>query len=163
MKKAFTLIETLIGVTLVTVVMTAVAALILSTNGAGQRNVHLLQANALAQETLEVMRYVRDSNHLQNYAWDGGSDQWNGDFSVEEGDVLQFYITDASCSHLWCFSSQPEDGVVENRQGVPFSRSVQIQSVPEQEGAIEVTATVEWQEKGKEESLLLSTYLSDWQ
>ena len=120
--KAFTLIEVLIGMTLITVVMTAVLGVVLMTLRGNQQNLHTLQATALAQEGLEVMRHIRDSNWLQNYSWDGGAALWNTGFDLDVSDPITLYITDEGCSTQWCFSVLEEDGLVENALGFEVLR-----------------------------------------
>jgi prepilin-type N-terminal cleavage/methylation domain-containing protein len=164
--KAFTLIETLIGITLITVVLTAVTGLILSTLLSNQRNLHILQATALAQEGVEVMRHVRDSNWLQNYSWNGGTGEWFGDFALSEedvDDVVTLYLKQEGCQHHWCFSAIDDDGEVDE-----FLRTITVSHVLDEmdvvmSGMVEVTATVNWDEKGVDREVVLSTYLTDWQ
>ncbi len=159
--KAFTLIETLIGITLITVVLTAVTGLILSTMLSNQRNAHILQATALAQEGVEVMRHVRDSNWLQNYSWDGGSGEWGGDFDLGDGESETLYLTQSGCAHHWCFGGDGEVYVYDEEDTFVFEREILVDYV--EEGAVEVTAVVTWDEKGVDRSVELSTHLTDWQ
>ena len=159
-KDAFTLIETVIGITLITVVLAAVTGLILTTLLANSRNLHTVQASFFAQEGVEVMRHVRDSNWLQNYSWDGGSAEWNYDFDVAIGDSVTLYLKDQGCAHEWCFSMSSADGVVTNGNGFEFQRGVTVDVVAA--GTAEVTALVEWDDKGVAREYELSTYLTDW-
>lgn len=166
--KAFTLIETLIGITLITVVLTAVTGLILSTMLSNQRNTHSLQANAFAQEGIEAMRYIRDSNWLQNYSWDGGSTIWSGDFNVSGDDSVEFYLEEKKCPPCWGFSVIANDGLVENGKGFDFVRKVKITPVMGEEAltalpdTAEVTVSVGWTDRGIDREVQISTYLTDW-
>lgn len=170
-KKAFTLIETLIGITLITVVLTAVTGLILSTLLSNQRNEHVLQASAIAAEGIEVMRHIRDSNWLQNYSWDGGADEWGTDFALDDEnveDLITLYLKEDGCAHQWCFSVNEEHGEIEDASGFVFNRVIDISHVLDEDGVVipgtcEVTATVTWDEKGVERSTSISTFLTDWQ
>jgi len=170
--KAFTLIETLIAITLMTVVITAVTGLILTTLMANSRNRHDLQATLLAQEGLEAMRYMRDSNWLQNYDWDGGSPLWGNTFEPgSTGKVV--YLKSTACistlsSHP-CFelSTLPGDGTVTMEDGMVYGRSLTLKAVTDADGnpnanESAVTATVSWDEHGIDRSLQLSTYLTNW-
>ncbi|QQR55396.1 prepilin-type N-terminal cleavage/methylation domain-containing protein [Candidatus Peregrinibacteria bacterium] len=127
-KAAFTLIETIIAITLTTVVMTAVTGLILSTLRANQRNLRTVQATFLAQEGLEAVRFMRDSNVLQNYAWDSGSDLWMQDFHVEAlSPSLTLYLVPKLCTvPTPCFqvSNSAEDARVTLDNGFQFERQV---------------------------------------
>ena len=166
--KGFTLIETIIAITLITVVITAVAGLILSTLLASQRNIHSVQAMYLAQESLEAVRYMRDSNWLQNYSWDGGEKLWGANISEASGLYLDEVACDPPNNTCFRFSSTEEDGQVSMEDGFIFTRMITIAEVTDEGGtaeeeAAQVTATVTWQERGLERSLELSTYLTNWQ
>ncbi len=170
--KAFTLIETLIAITLMTVVITAVTGLILTTLQANARNLRSLQATLLAQEGLEALRYMRDSNWLQNYDWDGGDALWGENFEAgTSGKTV--YLQSTACTSVLsshpCFelSTNPDDAEVTLEGGMVFERSLALLAVTEADGTLnsnesEVTATVTWEERGVDRSIQLSTYLTNW-
>ncbi|OIP80075.1 hypothetical protein COW94_01125 [Candidatus Peregrinibacteria bacterium CG22_combo_CG10-13_8_21_14_all_44_10] len=79
-KPGFTLIEILIAVAVLALTLTAMANLVIVTMRANASNMNTLQGYYLAQQGLEAMRNVRDSNWLQNYGWNLGSDLWGDDF-----------------------------------------------------------------------------------
>jgi len=161
-KSAFTLIETLIAVTLMTVVITAVTGLILTTILANERNQRTLQATALAQEGLELMRYMRDSNWLQNYTWNDGAALWSADFVPKaDGTARTIYVQVGGANGASIVSS----GEI-TLGTLVFERAITLEAVmadgtavPDEEKA---TATVTWQERGQERSVELSTYLTNW-
>lgn len=165
-KPAFTLIETLIAITLVVTVMTAITGLILLTMRSNQRNIHSLQAAAYAQEGLEVMRYLRDSNWLQNYVWTGlGQDS----FDLENKETMTLHLINdkGNCPPCWSFGSEE---ILQNEDGLEFKRSIILNTVEnpndpldKRDGALEVTAHIEWEERGLPRELKVSTYLTDWQ
>jgi len=166
---AFTLIEVLIGITLITVVMTAVTGLILNTLLSNQRHLNTLQALGYAQEGIEVMRFMRDSNWLQNYTWDEGSDLWGADFNLDSGDPLTLYLKPEELVPYWGFSNSEEE--IETRDGFIFTRKLTVQSIADEndstgatarEETVEVIVTVEWTDRIVERSVELSTYLTDW-
>ncbi len=152
MRKAFTLVETLMGVTVMALVLVAVGALVIQTMRVNQRNIHSLQAVYLAQEGVEAARFLRDSNWLQNYAWDHGFAE--GTFSLKgtscEGDPPCFLLS----------TSEADGELVLN--GLSFSRSLEFALVEDHEGVLQVTAKVEWNERGSVRTEQVSTYLSDW-
>lgn len=168
--KAFTLIETLIAITLTTVVITAVTGLILSTLLSSQRNIHTLQGLYLAQEGLEAVRFMRDSNWLQNYSWDDAAPIWGSDFATD----TTFYLKEERCSPptVVCFSlsNTEEDGLVEMDDGFEFTRTIEFSTITDEndetvdrENTLEVKATVYWTDRIIERSVTLSTYLTNWQ
>lgn len=160
--KAFTLIETLIAITLITVVITAVTGLILSTLLANQRNLHSLQGMYMAQESLEAVRFMRDSNWLQNYAWNEGSELWGSDFDVGTESQLNLFLKEDTCPPCFGLVRSAEDSIVTDDSGFEYTRELMFKPVPDMENVLEVTATVSWQERGITRSVELSTYLSDW-
>lgn len=149
--KAFTLIEVVLSVTLVSLVMTAVAGLVILTLNASQRNVQTAQALAFAQEGLEVVRYMRDSNWLQNYTWDEG--EWGADL-----DGTLYLKEDESCPPCWALSSEVEE--LETENGTVFERELEIS---EEEEGLEVLCRVSWNFRGVPRSVELSTFLTNWQ
>ena len=157
-RKAFTLVETLIAITVASLVLTAVTGLILLTLRTSNRNLHTAQALAYAQEGIEVMRFFRDSNVLQNYEWwglDQGSVGGTG-FSVHPGEKpLTLFIQPGE---PWRFGG---DGKLENAKGFPFTRYIEVSSVDAD--TIQVTSVVRFTELGRERQVKLSTYLTDWQ
>lgn len=166
--KAFTLIETIIAITLTTVVLTAVTGLILSTLLANQRNLHSLQALYLAEESLEAVRFMRDSNWLQNYAWNGGRALWGSDFDVRGRDELELLLADEECPPCFAFTSSETEATVITDNGVEYVRTLQFKPFYDEAdvlvaGVMEVTAIVSWQERGLPREVMLSTYLSNWQ
>jgi Tfp pilus assembly protein PilV len=165
--KAFTLIETLIAITLMTVVITAVTGLILTTLQANARNLRSLQATLLAQEGLEALRYMRDSNWLQNYDWDGGDQLWGENFEAgTSGKTV--YVVSTPCTRVLsehpCFelSTNPDDAEVTLEGGMVFERSLELTTVAGSTEESAVTATVTWEERGADRSIQLSTYLTNW-
>lgn len=141
--KAFTLIEVVMSVAIISVLLTAVYGLIITTINANQRNIHTFQATMLANEGLEVVRYMRDSNWLQNYSWDKG---------LESGTMN---LREIERSPFWETSVQEE--VIDI-----YTREIELQEVADQSGVMEVIARVTWDERGIERDITLSTYISDW-
>lgn len=70
-KKAFTLVEVMLGLAMLGIVFLAITTLFISSLRANKANLHSLTAYNLAQEGLELFRNGRDSNWLQNYGWLG--------------------------------------------------------------------------------------------
>jgi prepilin-type N-terminal cleavage/methylation domain-containing protein len=162
--EGFTLIETIISMTIMALLMTAVTGLVLSTVHGNTRNKHQLQALALAEEGVEAMRYIRDSNWLQNYAWDEGSALWGADFASHE--VL--YLSQGNCPPCWSLSTSAADGIVTLGDDFEFVRSIHISGIYNEAGdslveeGLEVLVKVEWTDRQVERSVELSSFLTDW-
>jgi len=93
-KSGFTLVEILIAVAVLAVTLTAMANLVIVTMKANSSNMNTLQGYYLAEQGLEAMRNVRDSNWLQNYGWNLGSELWGADFSCDATDLELYFIID---------------------------------------------------------------------
>lgn len=165
--RAFTLIEVVIGVTIMSIVIVAVAGLVLSTLAANRRNIQSVQAVYLAEDGVEIMRYIRDSNWLQNYSWDGGEKIWSGNFGLDDfDDKKTLYLKETpKCPPCWGFSQDPE--LITLSGGVQYERSIAVKRVIDEDGAkndgiYELLVRIQWEDKGKERSYVLSTYLSNW-
>ncbi len=146
--KAFTLVEVVIAITVISVTMVAVYGLIISVMNANQRNLHNLQASYLAAEGLEVFRFMRDSNWLGNYSWDRGFDDVSLTYYLEVSEASPFWALSTDISHI---------AVVDSI----YSREFAIAETGT-EKTIQVTCTVSWDERGIPKSYALSTFLSDW-
>lgn len=68
----FTLAEVVIGVAILSIVLIGITTLTITSIRANEANIHRLTAYYLAQEGLEGVRTIRDSNWLQNYTWNEG-------------------------------------------------------------------------------------------
>lgn len=175
-KPAFTLLEVLLAITFITVVFTAITGLILMTLQVNSKNIHTLQATYLAQEGIEAMRYIRDSNWLQNYAWDEGEDQWGSNFALALGEKeSEFYLIEGGESAAyWTLSPvsshNEDDALVTLDGGQEFRRMIVITEVQDEEDpnlaredAVTVTSVISWDQRGQEFSVEVSTILTNWQ
>lgn len=74
-KKGFTLIETMIGLMILTMAIVSATSMLMGLINSNKLVVQNLQAYYLAQEGLEGIRNIRDTNWMHNIAWKGESDQ----------------------------------------------------------------------------------------
>lgn len=161
------------AVTIVTIALVAVYGLIISILNANQRNIHNLQAGQYAAEGLEVVRFFRDSNWLQNYSWDGiGNDGASIGFAfgLNGEDSRIIYLKETESAPYWEISGDEE--ILTNSSGFSFTREITISKVSKSDGsilgsgdlknAVEVTSKVSWDEHGIEKNVSLSTFLTDW-
>lgn len=93
-KQGFTLVEILISVSIIAVTLTAMATLVIVTIRANTANMHKLQAYYLAEQGLDAMRNIRDSNWMQNYGWNMGDPLWGDSFESEEGGDIIYLTVD---------------------------------------------------------------------
>ncbi|MDD3861530.1 MAG: type II secretion system protein [Candidatus Gracilibacteria bacterium] len=88
-KKGFTLIETMIGLTILTIAIVTATSLLI---GLIQSNRHItksLQAYYLAQEGLEAVRNIRDTNWMNNRDWEKGISEGEFVIGLDSEKVLE--------------------------------------------------------------------------
>jgi type II secretory pathway pseudopilin PulG len=71
-KPAFTLVETILAISIIGMIIVTVAQLTQSSVAMGRSAMNQFVALHLAEEGLEIVRNKRDSNWLQNKAWRNG-------------------------------------------------------------------------------------------
>jgi prepilin-type N-terminal cleavage/methylation domain-containing protein len=172
---AFTLVEVIIGVAILSIVMASITVLTIVSIQANQANVNRLTAYYLAQEGVEGLRNYRDSNWMQNYTWDksfsGGTDYkidyqslsappWELTMlnNIDPDTTLLYLATDEYGRNYY---THQEEG-----EASKFHRYLHITRVANDDGGeediIEVTAIVEWEDHGRELDIQVSSLLTDW-
>ena len=198
-KKGFTLIEILIAVSVLAVTLTAMASRVVVTIRVNAANMNSLQAYYLAQQGVEGMRNLRDSNWMQNYSWNNGFEcdelEMVKYYTIDEDDsvnalridfdmdALPDYVADAfgsSPDFPWdlavtltdspsniLYKVSDEGGYVKfmhdsNGEETVFSRYIEVSYDDCDIESAEISAVVSWNERGSEKSLVLSTFLTNW-
>lgn len=87
MKRGFTLIESLIAISILTIAVTASMSLTVNSLATVKLSKNQLIASGLAQETLELIRNQRDNNFLDRIS--GGNDDWLEGISKNGGTFRQ--------------------------------------------------------------------------
>lgn len=90
-RAGFSLTEVIIGIMILTVAIVAATSLLVGLINSNKDNMKTVQAYYLAQEGIEAVRNVRDSNWLHNNNWLGDSSNapWHGKFEVNHSYDLQ--------------------------------------------------------------------------
>lgn len=96
-KKGFTLIEVMVSISVIILVVFAATDLLISIIRSNASNMNTLVAYGLAQEGLEGIRNIRDSDWLLNGAFNGtvgrwGATPWGTSFQLTPGDSQYFTI-----------------------------------------------------------------------
>ena len=163
MDKAFTLIELVIAISLITVGAGAAFGVIQSTIGFTAITSSQLTASYLTQEGIEVIRNIRDSNWLAQggdpvLLWDNGiaaSQDYRLDYQTRA-------FPDAGCS-LGADGFLKYDGSFYNchsGEDTKFKRRVTV-TKPQPDEMV-VSVEVSWSERGRDHQVTAQTKLRDW-
>lgn len=163
-QRGFTLIETLVGITLLIVVITAVVFTTNDTITASAEKRDEVTAFFLAQEAIEIVRNVRDNNTLQ------GAPSWlSGLSACTSGGVCRIDPTDLVTPASSCVGTCPifrvnSAGIYQYSSGenTVFSRDVTINEIVTDREAI-ITVTVYWTSRGGQKNFTITDHLFNWQ
>lgn len=154
--RGFTLIETLVSLVLVTIAMGPVFVLATSSLNVAARIEHNLIASSLAQEGIEVVRNIRDTNWLNGVAFDNNLSvgTWRVEWSTVGGGLM-------------AVGSNPvlkkNNGIYSYTSGTDtiFKRTVAI-SKPNS-GELILISSVTWVERGSiNRTVTAESHLFDW-
>ncbi len=175
----FTLVETLVAITILTLAIIAPFAAVQRVMMASNISKNEIIAASLAQEGLEYVRFVRDNNYLANQSdfveGNHQMDRMNGvngpnctgsarctvDATVNpDGSTAIQLCPIAGCPALYVDNTQgfytQQSGA--GRTVTPFTRSV---NISQQSGYQIVTVTISWEDHGAR-SIQLRESLYDW-
>lgn len=155
-KDGFTLIETIIAVSVIGLVITATAQLTQSSLSLGRTTTSRFVAFHIAEEGLEIARNMRDSNWLQNRAWRRGLD--DGTYAIIENASPAGGAGRFSLQKISAGDSVPE---IVLQDGQRFSRVIEITSSSETE-AMRITSMVHYSQNGGQKEVSLTQELTDW-
>lgn len=182
-KSGFSLTEVMIGIMILTVAIVSASNLLIHLMRSNQINLSTLQAYYLAQEGLEAVRNIRDTNWLHNQHWLGEDSGvlWDAAFEVPEADEEEnLYSVDlafdafgqgpekrdsfpsggiGSLNSVRTWTISPGEGIADENG---FKRTVSIKNYPDGEDFVLVEVTVKWDVGLKERELKMSEVLSDW-
>lgn len=171
----FTLTEVMIGIMILTVAIVSATNLLVGLISTNQNNVTSLKAYYLAQEGLEAVRNIRDTNWLHNQDWLGEESDalWGGHFEIgqeysvnlEEGAFNQGIDSGfGDSSEVGALSSAKPWSISGSDYGTgddsDFKRTIFIK--PYEENYVVVESKVTWQLGSKNRELKLSTILTNW-
>lgn len=156
-KKAFTLMEVIIAIAVITVALVVSIALIsLSISGVRAGKPKIV-ATGVAQEGIEIVRNIRDSNWL---SFKRKPSNWRDGLAA--GD----YRVQYNRASLLSFTNRPlqidSNGFYQYDTGsnTPFYRKITISHIGNNQ--IKIISEVTWQEKGKSYNIKAEDLLYNW-
>lgn len=158
-KKGFSLMEVIIAVAVITTGLIVSIALISFSVSGIRINKSKLVAAGLAQEGIEVIRNIRDSNWL---FYRDNPENWT--LGLEPGDYEVQYNDDSlrTYSGSGNYLKINTDGFYQyvNGSNTSFKRKITIEQITEDE--IKVVSKVTWTEKGKSNLISVENHLYNW-
>lgn len=159
-EKAFTLLEVIVAITVLTIAVGGSFALIQQTMVAASLTQSKLVAYYLAQEGIELVRNIRDSNWLEQRAnptvlWDEGLEpgDWEGD--LNDTGLVQPFAEGR-------FLNIDSEGFYSYAAGTPtpFKRKISITELGSD--TLEVGVQVFWSERGRDHNIEVTEHLYNW-
>lgn len=182
-KRGFTLIELVIGITLLTVGIVSVFSVALFSINLNQENMMKVQALELCREGMEIVRNIRDSNWKNNYPPYHGTPIWGESLDTAKTvlvspsfeDNIPWIVRSIDLSQKESYRvrklAKGESYVFTHAEGeeTPFYRYIEIVPLDQQlqpstipSDILSVTAHVLWTDGGKEKQVELSTIITNW-
>ena len=164
MKSGFTLMEAIVAIFVITTGIVGVLSLVTQTISSATFSKDKLIAAYLAQEGIEIVRNIRDTNWLE-----GGSNPWNEGLDTCSGGCIADYTYSQQVDPtLLAYTGQflnidtsgyyGYSGVTPNK----FQRKITISDGPISGSSLNIKVEVFWQEKGKPHSVSAQENLYNW-
>lgn len=169
--RGFTLVETLVAITVVTTAIVGPLYAVQQSLNASRSAKDQLIASSLAQEGVEFARYVRDSNYLYVLRNPGSNISWL--YGIDgTGDSTNCFTADCVVDPVYGSVSntiQPlyinSSGIYTQQQnGTPslFTRTIRFAAVSGSTTEVIATVTVTWTYKGTTRSVVIREHLHNW-
>lgn len=154
MNKGFTLIELIVAIFILAMGTVGAFILIQKTIAFTSISSSQLQASYLAQEGIEIIRNIRDTNYLKSNDWDYDIDEVTDDYRI---DYTSERFPDIICGD---YLKEEAGFYVCSIDESKFQRKITI-AKPESDRMV-VSVEVSWSERGNEHSVLAQTELYNW-
>ncbi|MBI4231640.1 prepilin-type N-terminal cleavage/methylation domain-containing protein [Candidatus Peregrinibacteria bacterium] len=182
----FTLTEVMIGIMILVVAIVAASNLLVGLVNTNKANLGTLQAYYLAQEGLEAVRNIRDTNWMHNKDWlgEGSVNLWGGKFDLEGDYAVSLQtqafsqgvtspdfpvdnVADLAVASPWLLSSGAEKVILLNGTETDFVRTIKISAYTNESGQILddhilLESKVTWMLGSNERSVVLNEVLTNW-
>jgi len=166
-KKSFTLIEAIVAIFLITVGIVGTYSLITQTISSATFSSNKLIASYLAQEGIEIVRNIRDTNWLKQITdpailWDDGIPlgSWEADYTTQN--FINFYNGEFLKINGGFYNYTSGTDTKFKRNITIFDKT-DLSSPPDEIfDMFKVSVLVEWQEKGKTYQVATQENLYNW-
>lgn len=153
-KKGFTLLEGILAIFIITLGVGGAYALISQTISFGGLSSQKLIATYLAQEGIEIVRNIRDTNWLEGENWKNGlgPGDWEGDYNMTQNllpSANRFLNIDGNGFYGYSGGTK-----------TPFKRKINL-SYP-QDDILKVIVEVEWKERLRTHKVSAQENLYNW-
>lgn len=170
--KGFTLLEITVVIYIISLGLIGIMSLVNQNIQVSYINKNELIASQLAQEGLELVRNIRDSNWLKEYNWKNGNGTDNKT-DIVQSDGSYNYTIDYLGNINESINSIDNARLYINGSGfynhissgtpTPFYRLIEvIDNSPPNDYYITVKATVRWKEKNRTHDYMAQTLLYNW-
>lgn len=173
MKKGQSLLEIIIATAIIVTVITAVLGLVTQSLVASSSAKLKTQASFLAQEAMEIVHNIRDTNWKKVQAWDTnfytGTDGWYTLVTFDPPPTANPPGTGTGWKLNFASSTETSDGSnIPPLDGVTFTRYIYVTNDTNNDGTPEldkrkVSVKVTWAEKGTTSKFETSSILTNWQ
>lgn len=158
--KGLTLLEVLISIFVLTVGLGGSFALLTRTIAASSAVGHQLQASYLAQEGVEIVRNMRDTNFIKMFRDPGGGWSWtDGLTGCATGCEADFNDSQLAADDRFLLLDG-ETYSYDSGTQTPFKRKIFV--APDGSDALEVRVTVSWAERSASYAVSADTLLYQW-
>ncbi len=158
-RQGFTIIETMVAVFVIIAGVVGVYTLLQQTIASIRVASSKLTASYLAQEGVEVVRNIRDSNWIKQNTMPGAL--W--DDGIMGGDWEADYLSQSLISgYSGSFLKMDTNGFYSYSSGVNSKYQRKINIAKTGNYLIKVTVAVYWREKGANNSIVVQENLYDW-
>ena len=161
--RGFTILETTVAIFILVVALVAAISafygIMIATSSISSR----LTAAYLAQEGIEIIRNIRDTNWLSDSDWESDfadCESQNGcqvDYTTGTGEIIPQPYTD-SCLKIDLNNFYSYSGETPTK----FKRKITITHPEEQSHILNVSVLVEWEEKGEQYNFTVEEQLYNW-
>jgi prepilin-type N-terminal cleavage/methylation domain-containing protein len=162
-KPAFTLVEVITVLLVISLGMIGTLSLISQNIRSQNVNENTMIAYQLAQEGIELVRNIRDTNWNYNNDWRTGMDT-DGLYTMDYTSTLPTKLVTQSQGDLYLDTNGMYAHGLLNSPKSGFNRVISIAAAPAAENMkyITVTVNVSWNDHGKPYVYSLDTQLYDW-